>query len=332
MTDDTARRTESTLMRLACRTTSIAIAATACGLAAVSSPAVAASAHPAAATTSSNHHHRGGRHHHGTESKRTTIDGLVMSAHKSRVTVLASSARIGQKTTHDTVVHLTFGHHPRQLRRMHQGYEVHLVASAHGSARHLAVPKLRQAHVMPSPASVVVGVVDRVSDGQLVVSQLSRDNGDHSAGTQQHRLTIDTSGAKQTVDGGNGRIRANDLVAVLGETVGDSVLASRVVAFSQAPDALAGTVSKVDAAKVAVHNKQGRTSVTLGQGDGQVALFLDGSSAATDQLRDGDRIVVLGAVSEDEEGFTPVVAFAFDGHDDGPCGDNPLPSHHHAGN
>jgi hypothetical protein len=258
-----------------------------------------------------------------------TVDGLVMSAQHNHATVFATSSTVGRHTTHNTVVHLAFRRHAHAPRHLKKGYVVHLVAGARGSLTHLVVPRVHHVKATAAPASVVVGVVDKVRDGQLLVSQFSHDDGRHGQGSRRHELTVDTGNAKVTVDGGTGRVRAGDLVAVLGETEEDTVLASRVFAFSNEVEALRGRVVGINDGDVAVRSENGVATVTLGSGDSQVPLFLNGSLAATSDLHVGDRIAVLGVLTEEEESFTPLAAFAFNGHDDGPCGDNPPPGHHH---
>jgi hypothetical protein len=275
------------------------------------------------------HHHHAGRHHHkGAHLKRVTVDGLVTAVHQRHVTVFASSSTIGRRTTHDTVVHFLLGRHAHRDRHLQKGYVLHLVASGHGSMKHLVIPKVKNVHVAPSPAAVTVGVVDQVSSNGLVVSQFSRDDGDHGRDGAQHRLSVDTSTAKVTVDGGAGTIRRGDLVALLGEADGSNVLASRVFGFSGEAESLRGEVKAIDGDAVTIRSEGYDTTISLGSGANDVPLFLDGAAAATDQLRVHDRIVVLGVVRSEEEGFEPLVGFAFDGHDNGPCGDNPLPRHH----
>ena len=194
---------------------------------------------------------------------------------------------------------------------------------------HLRIPRLRSQHLAPSPAAVIVGVVSHVSAGVLVVSQYSRDDGHHSHGGQSRPLTVDASAAKVTVDGSAGKVAPGDTVAVLGEATGNIVLASRVFALSGEAESLRGEVTAINGDAVTVRSQGVETTFALGSGANEVPLLLDGVPAAADQLRVHDRLVVLGYVQAEEEGFVPVAAFGFDGHNQGPCGDNNLPGHHH---
>lgn len=300
--------------------------------------AFAAGATPAAATTGRHHHptghhhhHHAGRHHHhhAPAAKRVTVDGLVMARHQRHVTVYATTSRVGHRTAHNTVVHLALRHGAHGLKQMHKGYVVHLVASGHGPMKHLVVPHVHNSHVAPSPATSVVGMVDQVSGNHLVVTPFTRDDGRHSNDGGNGRFAVDTSMASVSVDGGNGKPARGDLVAILGEVTGHSVLAHRVYAFSQEAEVLRGRVVAINGDNVTVKSEDSRMTVSLGSGTDQLPLFVDGSPVATDQLRVGDNLVVLGVVSQEEEGFVPVVAFGFTEHDHGPCGDNPEPRHHH---
>jgi predicted aconitase with swiveling domain len=246
----------------------------------------------------------------------------VTSVDHRHVTVFASSSRVGHRTAHNTTVHVVFGHlaNSNQVR---PGYVLHVATAGRGSTTHPVIPMLHAADVTPAPASVIVGTVSQVVPSGLIVAQLSRDDGDNRDGRSSHQLSVDTSMAKVTVDGSDGgSLHHGDFVAVLGEADGDNVLASRVYALSDVAETLRGTVVAINDDKVATRNYEGRTVVSLGSGASQVPLFLNGAFAATSALTEGDRIVVLGTVTEEEEGFVPLIAFAFNGHDNGPCGDN----------
>jgi hypothetical protein len=306
---------------------------------AIGSPASAGSLHAAAQSGSHpsrhpaagrHHHHRRHRHHHaGAQLKRITVDGMVSSVHHRHVTVFATSSTVGRHTTRNHVVHLVLGRHTKRDRHLRKGYLLHLVASGRGSIHHLRIPRLRKEHLAPSPAAVVVGIVEHVSPGSLVVSQSSRDDGDHSRGSAPRAVTVDTSEARVTVDGAAGKVAPGDSVAVLGEAVGGHVLAARVFALSGEVESLRGVVTAISGDAVTVRSEGGETTFVLGSADTEVPLLLDGAPATADQLRVHDRLVVLGYLQAEEESFVPVVAFGFDGHDRAPCGQNDLPRRHH---
>jgi hypothetical protein len=261
-------------------------------------------------------------HHHSSHLKRIAIDGIVTSVHHRHVTVFASSSQVGRRTAHNTTVHVVLGHHA-QRSPLHPGYVLHVATAGRGSTTHLLIPTLHAADVAPAPASVIVGTVSDVVPGGVVVAQFSRDDGDHGDGRSSHKLSVDTGTAKVTVDGAyGGSLHRGDFVAILGEADGDNVLASRVYALSDVAETLRGSVVAVNDDKVAIRSYAGKTTVSLGSGDSQVPMFLNGALASTSALGEGDRIVVLGIVTEEEDGFVPLIAFAFNGHDNGPCGEN----------
>jgi hypothetical protein len=353
-TDQPAATVDATPARR--RRLAITVIAMAACIAAGAAPglAAAASASPRVGAVSTHHHPKPTKHHHPKKHhpkkhhhkkthhpkkhhpkkkhhvrlEQVKIDGLVTSVHKGHVAVFATSSTVGHHTTHNTTVRFVLTGSSRRHNNLRKGYVVHLVGSGRGSIKHLRLPRVHTSHVTPTPASVLVGVVDRTSGGDLVVTQISRDDGSHSSESARHALSVDTSAATVTVDGAAGKVEPGDLVAVLGEVNGNYVLASRVYAFDDEADALVGDVKAVDGDTVTVRSEGFDTQTSLGSGSSQVPLFIDGASAATDQLAAHDRIVVLGVVDEEEEGFVPQVAFAFDGHDKAPCGDNPPPRHH----
>jgi hypothetical protein len=302
------------------------------------SPAIAAApaTSGAASAQQASHHHHPKRHHPKRHKhhkpkvtlKRVTLDGIVTATRGRHVTVYATSAKVGHHTTHDSTFHFVLGRKVRDSHEFRRGYVVHLVATASGPAKGLVIRTVRKRHVAPSPATVIVGRVDRVSAGELVVTQFSRDDGRHDHGSQRHPLSVDVSQAKVTVDGAPGNVHAGDYVAVLGEANGDSVLASRVYDISGEAESLRGPVVGINGDVVSVRSEGFTTTVALGSGENEIPLFIDGGAASADQLRVHDRIVVLGVVSQEEEGFVPVVAFGFDHNNHHPCGDNPLPRHH----
>jgi hypothetical protein len=275
------------------------------------------------------HHPKRHKHHKAKVAlKAVTVDGIVTATHGRHISIYATSAKVGHHTTHDSMFHFVLGRKVRHSNQFRRGYVVHLVAAASGPTKGLVIRTVRKRHVAPSPATLIVGHVDRVSAGELVVSQLSRDDGRHDRGSQRHPLSVDVSQAKITVDGAAGTVHAGDFVAVLGETNNDSVLASRVYDISGEAESLRGQVVAVNSDAVTVRSEGFDTTVSLGSGDNEIPLFIDGGAASADQLRVHDRIVVLGVVSEEEEGFVPVLAFGFDHNNHHPCGDNPLPRHH----
>jgi hypothetical protein len=280
------------------------------------------------------HHHPVKRHHHPKKHrhpkphlKPVTVDGLVTSVHHRHVTVFASTSTIGRKTTHNTAVDVELGKHARRSAGVRKGYVVHLVAVGHGTPSHIVIPRVRSEHTTASPATVFFGIVRKASSGSLVVAQLGRIDGGHSRGGQRHSLTVDTSGATVSVDGAPGTAKAGEFVAVLGEAQSNNVVAAKVFVLSGEAEALVGAVKSVSGDAVTVHSFGFDSTVALGS-DNDAPLFIDGAVASTDQLVAHDRIVVLGVVSQEEEGFQPVMAFGFDGHDHAPCGDNPAPRHH----
>jgi hypothetical protein len=339
-TDQPAATVDATSVRR--RSLAITVVAVAACIAGGAAPglAAAASASPQVSAQSGHHHpkptkkhhpksHHPKKHHpkkHKARLEQIKIDGLVTSVSKGHVAVFASSSTVGHHTTRNTTVRFVLSGRSARHNSLREGYVVHLVGSGRGSLKHLRVPHVHTVHVAPTPASVLVGVVDHTSSGTLVVSQASRNNGSHSSESARHALSVDTSAA--TVDGAAGKVLPGDLVAVLGEVNGNYVLASRVYAFDDEADALVGAVKAVDGATVTIRSEGYDTPTALGSGSSQVPLFIDGASAATDQLAAHDRIVVLGVVDEEEDGLIPQVAFAFDGHDKAPCGDNPSPRHH----
>jgi hypothetical protein len=299
-----------------------------------------AAAIPATATASAPH--RAMSAHHATSmhrSKHLVVKGLVAGHHGRTMTVFAKTAKVGAKTRHNERLKVIFARSAHGRSKIPTGDHIRLVASG---IAHRHVFTIRHNHhemVTPAPATLFFGTVGAVNANLLTVSENDRDNGDHHDGGDNdgrvspadhggggddgdgegHQITIDDSTATITVDGQGGAVAVGDTVAVLGEATDSTVVASTIYAFTKAPSFIRGEVKAVSGDDVTLRDHGNTTTVSLTG----VPLALNGDVGATpSQLVVGDKLLVIGPIDSGTGQITPEVAFAFNHHDDNPCGDN----------
>jgi hypothetical protein len=176
---------------------------------------------------------------------------------------------------------------------------------------------------------------DSSGSGDLVTSRSrGSDDGD------SHVITVDDSTATIIVDNGSNPLAVGDTVAILGEVTDNTVVAEAIFGFSTRPAFLRGDVVSVAGSSVTVSTgDDGQDGEGSGsgpadggwEGDGgstqtfdlsDVPVALNGSSARASDLVAGDKIIVIGPTNPETGQIIPEVVFAFNGHDDGPVGDN----------
>lgn len=322
-------------------------------LAGIGAVVAVAAAVPATATGS--HHaasaHRASERHH---NKHLLVRGLVAGHHGHTVTVFARTAKVGARTKHNERVRVVFTRSAHGRTKIPTGD--HLMLSATGTAhrRIFTVRHDRDEMVTPAKATLFFGKVEAVNANLLTVSEHDRDDGDHHDGDDNdgrhhggdndrmspadhspggpgdgdghgdgdrrgHQITIDDTTAAITVDGHSGTIAVGDRVAVLGEATHDTIVASTIYAFTTAPSFMRGKVVQVDGNTVTFRNDGNTMMISLAG----VPLALNGDVGATPgQLVAGDKLLLVGPLDAGTGQVVPEVAFAFNHHDDHPCGDN----------
>ncbi|HTW20036.1 MAG TPA: hypothetical protein VME70_07490 [Mycobacteriales bacterium] len=325
------------------------------GVAGFSLAIAIAGAVPAGATTAIPRHeastHSALGRHHGR--KELVVKGLVASHHGQKVTVFASSERLGTKTRHDKRIKLTFAH--TSHRRVHTGDHITLVARGTGGWHKFRVSHRDQETVSPAPAALLFGSITAINGTDLTVSVNDLDNGSHHRGWGHgrghgsqgedatpahhgpgggegggegghhghhgHQVTIDDSEAMILVDGTAGTLAVGDTVAVLGEVTNCTVVAADIFAFSSKPAFELGWVVSVNGENVKLNSRGRTTTVSLAE----VPLAINGDLGADpSQLNRGDKLLIVGTVNPESGAIIPDVAFAFNHHDHHPCG-------HHGG-
>ena len=299
--------------------------------------------------------HPAGRHH----SKRLVLKGLVAAHHGRTVTVFAKTATVGGKTRHNQRIKLVFAHSAHARTKIPAGDHLQLVARGVGSWHVFRIRHNSDESVSSESASLLFGTVTAVNGDFLTVSENDRDNGDHHRGKDchghghgvsedstpadhgsrgghgghgggkgdhhGHQITVDDTNAAITVDGAEGAITVGDTVAILGEVTDNTVVASTIYAFSTAPAFMRGEVESVSGDNVTVRDRGTTTTVSLTG----VPLALNGDVGATpSELVAGDKLLLVGTLAEGTNQLIPEVAFAFNHHDDHPCGDNEGGGHH----
>jgi hypothetical protein len=224
--------------------------------------------------------------------------------------------------------------------------------------KHFVVRHNEDETTSSAPATLFFGTITQENGSLLLVSESDRDNGDHQDGDNHdgddnanndsardnspggpgrdgHKIVVDTSSATTVeLDGAEGAPVVGDEVAVLGEFSDNTVIADAVYGFSNPQSFLRGDIQSISGTTVAIGDGRHGRGHDHGPGGGDndgtqlvdlgdVPLFVNGSTGSTiDQLAVGDKILVIGAFGLTENTFTPSLAFAFNGHDDHPCGDN----------
>lgn len=303
-------------------------------------PATEAAAHPADAA-----HHAAGKHHH----RHLVVNGVVAGHHHRTVTVFARTVKAGATTRHNERIELHFAHSAHGRTKIPTGDHFRIVATGTGSKRVFTIRHNHHETVSPAAAALFFGTVKAVNANRLTVSVNDRDDGDHHDGNDNdgehhgdgddrvspsehspggpgdndndgpgHTIAVDDTTAAITVDGARA-IAVGDTVAVLGEASHNTVVASTIYAFTTAPSFMRGKVQQVNGDTVTLR-ENGTTSTVSLTG---VPLAINGDVDATpSQLIVGDKLLLVGPIDAGTGQVTPEVAFAFNHHDDHPCGDN----------
>lgn len=298
--------------------------------------------------------------HHTRHAHHIVVNGLTKSHHGRTITVFATTEKLGHKTRHNKKVTITFARGVRtHLDHVRHGNKIHLNARGVGDLHHFVVRHKESENTDSAPATLIFGTITEENGSMLLVSESNRDNGDDQRGDDQgdhsgpdgdgmdhvhgdrggdgHNVVVDTSGAKTVeLDGAEVAPAIGDEVAILGEVTDNTVLADAVYGFSNPQSFLRGQVTAINGTSVTLNGEDdgeddgtddsdvsddGGNGVTVNLAD--APLFVNGSTGSTlDQLTVGDKLLVIGDFSLTDNSFAPSLAFAFNGHDDHPCGDN----------
>jgi hypothetical protein len=269
--------------------------------------------------------HASAKHHH---AKELLVKGLVASHHGRTITVFAKTAKAGATTQHNARIKVVFARSAHGKTRIHAGNRIRIVATGTAHGHVFTVRHCDGESVNSASAWLFFGTVQAVNANLLTVSVNDRDNGNHHDGEEHHghhggghghQITIDDSTAAITVDGASGTIVVGDTVAVLGEATHNTVVASTIYAFTQAPGFMRGEVQQVSGDNVTLSDDGNTTTVSLAG----VPLAINGDVGSTpSELKVGDKLLVIGPIDIESGQVTPEVAFAFNHHDHHPCGDN----------
>jgi hypothetical protein len=310
--------------------------------AAVPATAIAAAPHHASAA-----HHSSAKHHH--RSKHLMVKGIVAGHHGRTVTVFARTAKVGSTIRHNERIKVKFARSAHGRTKIRTGNHLRLMATGVAHKHTFVIRHNDDETVTASPATLIFGTVEAVNANILTISENDRDNGDHHDGDDNdgdgggdndgmspndhspggpgdgngdghgHQVMIDDTAASILVDGAAGTIAVGDTVAVLGETMDNTITASTVWAFSTPQAFIRGEIQQVSGDNVTLREHGDTSTVSLTG----VPLALNGDvGATTSQLMAGDKLVVIGSVDATTGDVTPELAFAFNRHDDNPCGDN----------
>jgi hypothetical protein len=310
--------------------------------AAVPAAAIASAPHHAAAV-----HHSSAKHHH--RSKHLMVKGIVAGHHGRTVTVFAKTATVGSTIRHNERIRVRFARSAHGRTKIRTGNHLRLVATGVAHKRTFVIRHNDDETVTASPATLIFGTVETVNGNVLTISENDRDNGDHHDGDDNdgdgggdndgvspnehspggpgdgdndghgHQVMIDDTSATILVDGAAGTIAVGDTVAVLGETMDNTITASSVWAFSTPQAFMRGNIQTVSGDSVTLKDDGNTSTVSLTG----VPLALNGDvGATTSQLMAGDKLLLIGTVDATSGDFTPELAFAFNHRDDNPCGDN----------
>jgi hypothetical protein len=315
--------------------------------------ALTAAAPATAAPHASSHaaQHKAVAHQATRKTHKFAVSGLAKSHHGRTLTLFATTEKVGGTVRHNRKVSITFAHGVRGKIKVTKGNHVHLVARGVGDFKRFTVHHNDDETVGTNPATLLFGTITQESGSLLVVAENDRDNGDHQDGDNDgdggghggddvrshdhgpgggggddgdhhdgHKIVVDTSSASTVdLDGSAGVPAVGDEVAVLGEVSNDTVVANAVYGFSTPQSFLRGEVRTISGSTVAVKAHGDTVLVNL---DG-VPLVVNGTTgSSTSDLTVGDKLLVIGSFSMTDNSFTPDLAFAFNGHDDHPCGHN----------
>jgi hypothetical protein len=271
-----------------------------------------------------------------TRRARIDITGVVLSHTRHTARVIVSRGRVGAKHVNPQVLTVTLAGRSKGSTRpfrhhMVNGYQLHIagVGSVAGSTVRLGSEGVEQ--VTTTTSQAWFGVVQQydplthLATTLLLRDGLGGDGGPDGHGSLGQDVTVDVSSAAVTLDGvPGGTIAPGDLVVVLGEASGLTVVASTVFAYSSVPALVGGEITDITDTIVTVGDREGGSpqTVDLGSGSTAIPVILNGGGGFTiADLSVGDHVLVLGS-TDGGGAFVPQVALAFNGDDHGPCGDN----------
>ena len=268
-----------------------------------------------------------------------TVQGVIVAHTGQTVTVFANTLAVGHtKSTHGRVtvtlpvsrkhtgkasLEARTTSHPAALR-VGDVLTLNGTGSAAGDA--ITLTSAQQEVESPAPARAWFGTISAIDPTTHALTLQSQDTADgHHAGEDgvagESSLAVDVSTASVTLDGAaadTAALTVGQTVVVLGQSDHDAAVGVAVYAYTQAPTSVSGELRAVTGSVVTIGDGQ---NVDLSPGGTPIPLLLNGNPAATlDQLNEGDKLLVIGAGAGDA--FTPTIAFAFNEHDNGPCGTN----------
>lgn len=285
-------------------------------------------------------------HHHASQHRHTfTLEGLVTAADGTHLRVLVGHGRLGRQQLARHSVQLDLRAHGHRVFP-DVGDGIHAQGTAGSAAGEFDASQFEAQASGDSGA--LVGVLDAVDGTTLLVNVSAQidaqgdqgdgqgDQGDTLAtdgqdGADGGDIAIDASQATVSLDGQPAtvaQLAAGDTVAILGQTDGDSALATQVLGFS-APQATAeGTITQLNGTVLTLASGDGDSGGDGGGGDSESTatvdvsgsqIFLDGQSGApVSQLATGDDVLAVGTAGTDPLAAT--VTFAFGQGTDGQGG------------
>ena len=283
--------------------------------------------------------HRHARHH--GHSHKFNLKGLVTAANGTQLQVLVGNGHLGGQRLTGQSVRLDLnarGHHPSP----DVGDSIHAQGTADSATGEFDANQFEVQAA--SDSSALVGVLDAV-DGTTLMVNVSAEVGSDGPGDQgdgqgdqgdatnrgsqgDDDVAIDASTASVSLDGqpaSVAQLTPGETVAVLGETVDDSALATQVMAYSTVPGIVDGTITQVSGNVLTLSSGDGGGGGDSEDGNSTVdvtgsQIFLDGQPGATvSQLATGDDVLAIGAAGSDPLAAT--VTFAFDQGGDDQGGD-----------
>jgi hypothetical protein len=264
------------------------------------------------------------------------VQGVIVGHSGRTVRLFADTLTVGHATSGHRVVTVTLpapGKHALAAglatagsASLRTGDVLTLAGTGSAAGAALALSSVRQEAEDPAPARAWFGTVSAIdpATGALTLQTQQEADG-HQAGDGNGpdgaTLTVDVSGAAVTLDGTtstNEALAVGQTVVVLGENHHDTAVGAHVYAYSTAPTVIAGELHSVTGATITIGDQH---TIDLAPGGTPVPLLLNGNpGATTDQLAEGDKILVLATSTTDS--ITATIAFAFNDHDNGPCGTN----------
>lgn len=272
------------------------------------------------------------------QSRHARIDltGVIVSHSRRTVRIAVSAGRVGTTRVRPQVLSISIaGRTKGSSRSFHHalvnGDQLHIAGVGSVSRSDVRLTAERTEQVSTTTAQAWFGLVQAYDPGThlagvyLLHGGLGHDGGPDGHGNLGQHVTVDLSIAAVTADGvAGGTVAPGDLVLVVGEASGLTVVASTVYAYSSVPDVVAGEINDITGTVVTVDGRElgGQQQIDLGSGPSAIPVILNGTPGMTvADLSVGDHVLVLGSAGTGGA-FVPQVAVAFNDDDHGPCGDN----------